>query len=163
MLHLSCQLLHLLSQAGVFCLKALLNVLLQNLCLALPLISILCILFHSLDLLAILGVALFEVLGSYARAFQRELEVSCLLGYLLDLFSLGSCLLVSFLPLALQLVLYFYCHVGFLFKQDLDLPGYDFVLVLACNELLLHPFEVRSHCCHRLVNIKDLALCFFDS
>ena len=72
MLHLSGQLLHLLSQASVFSLKALLYVLFQDLGLALPLISVLGILFHSLDLLAILGVALLKVLRSYARALERE-------------------------------------------------------------------------------------------
>ena len=108
MLHLCCELLHLLPQACIFLLETPLHIVLQRFGLPLSFIGIFCFFFGALDLLAVLGVAILKILRTCTTGLEGEFHVTDLLGQVFDLVKLRSSLSISLLPLPLELILHFY-------------------------------------------------------
>ena len=82
--------MHLLAKPRNFGLQGALYVFFKNLCLPLPLVSILRLLFDTLVLFPELVVSILEILRSYPAVLKRELQVMNLLDEVLYLASLLS-------------------------------------------------------------------------
>lgn len=117
-LHLCGKFLHLLAEPADLRLKLALHVLLDRLRRPLSLVRILRLILHSVDLLAVLAIAFFEVRGPNAAILERKLQVPDLLSQVFDLACLLAIRSVGAYPLSLDLILHFNSNHGLLLVKQ---------------------------------------------
>ena len=144
-LHLRRHLLNLLPQLAYFWLESTLHILLDSLCGALALVWVFGLVFHPLDLLAILPVAFLEIRGADSTILQGKFKIPYFFRQFFNLTILFANRKICAHSFLLDFTLHLNCNHRLFFEKCGHLLSNNTMFLLQCYHLFLLFFLLCLH------------------